>query len=661
MNEQLVTERGKTWKLRHDAAETIHQQKRAKWAYLRALYLSVYDGVAEAGSWSDRVAMAWSVINGMVDDVYFQNPETLIQARGGDDPNGDLGHILTDVTNTAHKDCDTEGIMRQGMQTCAWAGFAVHWMYHEQIDHDGPAGEVVVDRQRLVGEYVSPYLYRGDPQGRRWDFKDFTWLSRDFSLTLQEALDHPLFSEAGKAMLKEWARGDRTQLTGDTIVTERTSAEVDPKFYKVRIRETWDRPNRQVLFQPVGASFDIGPEDNPWPREFIEADEFPATLIAFNRVPEDEKFGDGWWPLPDIQLIEDQLEELNRLFGILMDAATLSTLKYLYVQGLLSGEEWAKIQEDKTRTGIAVDLTKVKEHLQAAGFLNADQFSLRDMIMLLPQEERAAMVKHEEAIERVTDTIAEIMGQGPNARAGVSPDRTATGVAAMENARDLRKASRANLAGGIYDKITAKIWLLLKANQQIPLDYVSSAEGDAGVWRQFNTSKVRNIDLAYRHRVGTSRPRDTQGELTALQQSASITVPVLQALGESDALMEIIKRIFDLQGIKLTTLRPGAKQIAMQLGQLQAGVMSGQIDPTSPEVAHQRSELTSQLLAAVLGPQGMQQLAAALNQGGAGQPNAATESPAQQTGSPASPPTPGEAAAAAGSAAAGRTNIGGST
>jgi len=652
---ELTTERGKVWKERHDAAETIHAQKRARWAYLRALYVSVYENVETVKAWSETVAMGWSVINGMIDDTYFQNPETLIQARGGD-PNGDLSRVLTDVTNTIHKDTDTEGIMRQAMQTSAWAGFALHWAYFDQIDRDGDGGRIDVDRQRICGEYVSPFLFRGDPQGRRWDFKDFTWISRDYTLTLQQALDHPLFTDEGKRMLREWARGDRQQVSGDALVTERGFAETDPKFVKLRLRETWDRPNHQILHQPVGASFDVGPEDNPWPREFIESDDLPATMVAFNRVPEDEKFIDGWWPLPDIQLVADQLEELNRLFGILMEAATLSTLKYLYVQGLIGAEEWNAIASDKTRTGTAVDLTKVKEHLVAAGFLNADKFTLRDLIMLLPQDEAAAMVKHEEAIERVMNTIAEVLGQGPGSRYGLAPSKTATESAGLQAAKDQRARARANQAGRIYDAITAKYWLLLKANQQLPIAYVDSTSGNKGVWRQFNAQKVRNIDLAYTHRVGSSRPRDTQSELFALKESAAIALPVLQFLGETDALMEIIRRLFDLQGITVTSLRPGAKDIAKKLGALQAGVMGGQVDPTLPEVAHERSELTSQLLAAVLGPEGMKELAAAMNQGAPGGPiNGADDGGG--TGSLPSPATRGEAAAAAGSAAAGRTNI----
>jgi hypothetical protein len=658
---ELRDDVGKAWRIRLDAAEKDHQRASARWEYHRALYLTSLAGFKEAEGWTDKIAYAWAVVHGMIDDTYFQNPEDQLTARGGD-PDGTMAKEIMDVLNTVHADADTEGVVRQAMETASsFAGFAVHWAYFEQIDHS--TGDV--HSQRVLGEYVSPFHFRRDPAGRRWDLKDHKWISRRYKLSLEDALSNPLFTDEGKAKLKTWAKGQHFQ--DPSIDGTPGELEEDPGFHDVWFDEIWSRPGGfQIVHMPVGAEFVVSPPDNNWPIEFIEANDFPATLIAFNRVPEDRKGIEGWWPLSDVALIEDQLAELNRLNGILMEAATLSTLKYLYVKGLIGEDVMTAIESDKTRTMTPVDITKVREHLVSAGYANAQQFSLRDLIMLLPQEERAAMVKHEEAIERVLNNIAEVLGQGPNARYGLAPAKTATESAGLQAAKDQRTKARARMAGRVYDAISAKFWLLLKAHQQLPIDYVYSTDGDAGVWRQFSMSKARNIDLAFRHRVGSSRPHDTQGEILALQQASSVGLPILMQAGQTDAALEVVTQLFYLLGFKnLAVFKSPAKQIAQQLAMLRFTAMRGQPgdpDPTDPNVAHQNAELITQLLQAVLGPQGMQQVAAQIAGSSQAEPAAAGGSggggPDQSGGSLPKPPTVGEQAFRAGAAGAGRSVVG---
>ena len=660
------TELGKTWRPRRDAADAAHQRASAKWDYYRALYLSVYDLTDRVGTWNDKVAIGWAAINAMIDDTYFQNPETLLLPRFPD-PTGDMTKEINDVTDTVHKDADTEGIVRQGMQACGFAGFGLHWAFHEQVDHDEPeysdapdpatppietGTKAVADRQYVCGDYVSPWDFRGDPSGRRWDFRDFAWITRKFRPFVGDVLKWPTVKNA--AMFQEWAKGQRQQLQQPN--DQATRIEEDEDYLQVELEETWDLRKRRILIFPVGADFEV--HDEPMPIEFVDAKETAATLIAFNRVPENKQHTEGFWPKPDIELIADQLEELNRLNGLLMQAATLSSLKYIYMQGLISEEEWKKLSATDSLIGIPVDLTKVKEQLQAMGMLQmSGEIDIRKLLMLLPQEERAAMIKHGEAIERVLNNIAEVLGQGPNARYGIAPSKTATEAAGIQQAKDQRARSRANMAGRIYDAITAKFWLLLKAHQDLPIDYIYSTDGKAGAWRQFHVAKVRNINFMYRHRAGSSRPRDRQGELLAQREMASIALPFLGSAGQFDAGLEILKEMYTLYGLKnLTIFNRTAVQIATQLAMLRHKVMSdgtGQMG-ADPQVSHDTSELISELLTAVLGQKGMMQVAQQLQAG---------QGPQQQDGggggmgSPAAVPTPGEEAARRGSAGAGMSPV----
>jgi len=686
---ELSSELGKKWRPRRDAADGMHRTKSAKWEYFRALYLSSYDHVSEMASWSDTVAYAWAICNAMIDDAYFQNPETLATSMQGD-PHGDEAKIATDVINTIHRDTDTEGNVRQAMQASLWAGFGLHWSYFHHRDHeeqiplyelDEQTGQplpdpsdpgrqlrkldvtgqpayntrIAVDQQRVCGEYVSPWLFRGDPEGRRWDLKDFKWVTRRYRISLGDALRSPVYHEEGKRKLRAFAR-QRPMDNAIAAQAERSRLETDPNFIMIDMEETWSRPDRQILHFPVGADFDAGV--GPWPQEFVDADETPYTLVAFNRVPENKDFTEGWWAKPDIELIADQLEELNRAFGIFMEALSLSTLKYLYIKGLISEEDWARVSSDKTREGIPVDLTKFREQLQAAGIaMSADQIDLRRLLILLPQEERAAMVKHEEGITRILNTIAEILGQGPTSRYGLAPAQTATESAGLQVAKDQRARVRANQAGRIYDSITNKMWLLLRANQQLPVDYAYVTDVDGEVWRQVTAKRVRNMNLLFRHRVGTSRARDTQGELFALKETAAIALPILGSTGQIDAQLELLQQLFRLQGIKLTTLRPAARETAIQLAMLRHRVMG---DPTGqmaadPAVSHQTSEMISQLLMALLGPAGLQEAMSRLNAGGPGNPNAGAEGQGQA--SLPAPETRGERQFQLGAAGAGRSGV----
>jgi hypothetical protein len=657
----METRKGKEWRLRMNAADEEHRKRRAKWMYNRALYLSVYDSMEEVKVWSDTVAMGWSVINAMIDDTYYQNPETLIQARSGD-PSGELAKELTDVTNTIHTDADTEGIMRQCMQTSAFAGFALHWAYFEQIDKDadevaegedaeGPDG---VKSQRILADYVSPWSYRGDPAGRRWDFKDFKWISRRYRMSPAKVQACTVFDPAKKALVAEWVKGQPAQMTGapgsETRIDTTGYSEMDPQFQDIWIDEIWDRPNKQIIHLVVGTSIDLGKDHNPWPPSFEDADEFPGTMVAFNRVPEDEHFRDGWWPMPDIQLITDQLEQLNRLNGLFMETATMNLLKYLMVDGLASDDELAKLTSDTTRSITKIDWTKLVETFPSLASKDPTDVNLKNLIVLLSQDAKAELIKFEEGIMRVMNNIAEVLGQGPSSRYGLAPSKTATESAGLQAAKDQRAKSRANQAGRCYDKITEKIWLLLKAHQQLPLDYMFATDGDQAVWRQFLVQKVRDIKLAYRHQMGSSRPKDTQGQLFALKETAQIAFPALQALGQNEAVLEITNEMIALQGMKnVRVITSDARDIAMQLAQLRFEIMNGTVDPTDPKNSHDTSELTSKLLQMLLGEQGMQAVAARVQSQAQ---SAQQDGGGQNSGTPKGPATSGEAAAVAGGSAA---------
>jgi hypothetical protein len=101
----------------------------------------------------------------------------------------------------------------------------------------------------------------------------------------------------------------------------------------VEMMEIWDRVTKTAIHIPVGADFELGSKQ--WERAWRYANAFPATFVAFNWEPGDKDRKRGFYPIPLLRLIRDQLENINDLEALYMEAATSDVIKYLTVKGLL--------------------------------------------------------------------------------------------------------------------------------------------------------------------------------------------------------------------------------------------------------------------------------------------------------------------------------------
>lgn len=660
---KMETERGKQIRMRLAASEAYYQKHSRNWEYLQQLYTNVFETFKEGMVWSTTLAIGWAVMNSLVDDVYFQNPQSWLEARSGD-PTGELSKEVRDVTNTVHEDADTEGIIRQAMQSSTWAGFGGHWVWFEQEDSDDPENP---ESQTIRAEYVSPFKLRFDPLGRKWNLSDHKYIIRLYSRSLQFFLDAPWVPQDRKEMLRAWGVRQQYDLWNNAnyaAVETNNGEEQDPRYFDIQVAEFWSLAEGVIAHVPVGADFDIG--EYPMPPHFVKGKTYPLTLVAFNRNPENKECTTGFYPKPDLELIQGPLEAINRLNDLYLDAATLSVLKYLTVAGLIAPEEADKIKNDKNRELIPVDLTAWLEFLREAfPGQQIDQnvvFNLRNLVMLLPQEERAALVKHQEAIEYQLNIIANIMKMGPLSRYGIATAKSATESAGIQGARDQGLQTRSNQAGRIYNEVTRKIWLMLKSQQVLPIPYRSSTEQDPGIWREFHVSKIWNIDLSFRHRVGSNRPRDTQTEMFLRKEAATILLPLYQNMGDTSAVIAITKWMlepYDFRGIQVFNDQRAA--IARELLELQIAIQSRKIEVT-PQVSARRGELTSQLINACLGRGDKEKVAAAIGRGGPGAEVKQIDEGGSGGGDQGSLPaatTPGQQAFKAGAAGAGMTNIGG--
>lgn len=694
---EFATPLGRAWRNRLDASEAYYRRNSSDWDYLRNLQFDMQ--TISLHTWATTVATGYSVILGQATDTWGGNPETWAQVKGPGDPTGDIAKAFRDIVNTIHKDADTGGIFRKCLLSEGFAGFGGHWAYGEQTDEEYDAPVIGDDKkpvldddgkpktkkdwrareQRYCGDYVEPWDLRFDPDGRDWRYlKDHKYLVRKYYKTLQQVLELPFITKNGAAMVKAWGANRRVDLRFNADVSWRdiSNPETDPGYMIIPMYEIWDKVDHQIIHIPVASDFDIG--TYPMPREWRRADCFPLTFVGFNWEAPDRYKTRGFYPVPTLRLIAPQVENINRLEGLYMEAATSNVIKFLTIKGLLDEDEIEKIDNDRNRLTVSVDITKLREYFPAIA--NDPGVDLRKLFTMIPYGEKMPVLfEYEKAIDYEFTQISRVIGQGSQNRFSMPQEKSATAAAGLIDAMNRRARTKSELAANIFDEITEKFWLLLKTRQTLPIDYLEATDVPdlPGTWKQFtDLSKVRNLNLVFTHRVGSNLPRDPLAEAAARNQAGQMLLQIFSTQGDLEKVDAVAKWMLEPQNFRdLAIFNNKAKDLAKQYAVMVTELGINPKLATDPDFADQKQEIASQLVAALLTPKEMQQVAATVQQR---MESGATFAPRQpggggpqqqpgQTGSASlpSPATGGEQAyagaesggATAGAAAAGRTNI----
>jgi hypothetical protein len=703
----FVTPLGRKWRSRIEAAEAYHNENSKDWSYLRDLFVNMQ--ARKSATWSPTVAMAYSIITAAASDTYFNNPESWIQAKSGD-PDGDISRAFRDIANTAHRDADTEGIMRKCLVCDGFAGFGVHWAYFEQVEDAPPVaapppplgtpnselgtptptdaaqppqsengpGNVPnsgllsqppkVVSQKVCGDFCEPWDWRCDPDGRDWKLTDHKYIIRKYRKTIAELIEMPFASENGKAMLYTWGKSRRQSKEHQSDSkwgSDSGSIDNDIGYMPVDMWEIWDRVSKTIIHIPVGADFDLG--SLPWPRAWRYANAFPATFVAFNWEPGDKDRKRGFYPIPLLRLIRDQLENLNDLEGLWMEAATSDVIKFLTVKGLLDDSEITNLTNNQSRIVVSVDIMKIKEFFPTA-VNNLGELDLRKIIHQLEASDKSASFEYEKAIEHELRQIGRIVSSGPQDRFGLPEARSATEAAGLIDAMGKRGRTKSELAANKYDEITEKFFLIFKTMQTLPIEYrASTPDFSEGVWRQWSDlASVRTLSLAFDHRTGTSTARDPESEKAARNAFGQMVLPIYAQAQQFEKVDDIVKWMAEAQNFRnLNIFQSQSKSIAMELAYMTALLKVNPMLAADPDFADKKADLSSQLALSLLSPTDQQAVAAKVNQavssGEAMQPGGGQGGGGQQQGqgpSPGSLPsqqTPGQAAF--GGAAMGGANV----
>lgn len=667
------------WTRRLKRAQTRHKRFSRDWRSLRRLYV---DTGEQRRKWGVDVQLARTLVDGIVADSYIQNPDQYVESQNGF-LDGDMEMRLRNLFRTLHEDTDTKTILQRGRVYGATCGFAVHWADHEAewhtedvaiedesggvyeetldekpvVERDGNGKartRKIVDVLRIKGELVSPHDMLFDPDGRSWDLTDHKWIARLYEISVQDVLDDEsgAYSPEGKRWLLSWSRSQTSRRA--TVDGSANMEETDPAHRMVQIWEVWSRANGWMVYHiPYGAERCIGKYQacECWRL----GDTYPATMIAvptgWNPADED---GDGdFYPAPDLRRVRSQLENLPRLEAAFLDSCTNSARKWFGPSGLFDPKELDRLQTDENRVYIPVTLKAFLKEMLGGEAISAEalmNFDLKKFVSAWPNPDTSEIAKHLEAIQHQLELCFMLMARGPGERGGIPKTESATSSMGIQERLAAFRDMMVEAMAAIADKISAKYFLMLKAHGTVPMRYRIVAD-NVTTFDVFDTSELADMDLVFRHHVGSSRPPSREARQAERERIFTASAPVLQSMGDTAAVRELLAWVVELSDSKKASriIDPRLQDMATELLVMLDQFRHGQVALT-PENSNALLEMLSTFLAQYLPPSRVQQ--AAQQTVAATGSEASAPAPAG-VGTPAKAPTAGGDAMRRGLAGAG--------
>lgn len=649
---KLTTVAGLRWRNRMQASEAYFRDYSKRWSANQELYSGFDKMISKFGTY---VAVPFSVVQNWVNDVYYRNPDPLVQDRSG---NKDLGKILSDLFRTIHRESDSERKMKEALADQFWAGFGALWVSFRQDGVFDPEvfdffkneqGGVIPTKQQVLVTRISPWRIRFDPTGREWDLSDHSYLGVMYEQSLAQVMRDPTVSEDDRRrIMAHYGAGNLSSTYDPQQVRYATLAtsfnEEDPEFIKIPFWQIWSRPDKQVYRLPLGSSFTLEPQ--PWNEEFAEADVFPLLYMAKNREFEDESRLQGFVGIPDFTLIEPHVRNINKLEALFMAANQHVINKYITYKGVLDQQAAAKLA-DGTKQFAVIELDK--DALNVFPTEMRDKLSMKEVLGLVPQAELKEL-HHLEGIKNEFEMIWQIIGQGPADRGGVSEAGSATESLGMQQGLGRRMSAARHENGKNFCRLTKLFYLVLKARQTLPLRYQMTTAFNQQVWQEFSADALTDLDLHFEYAVGSSEYRTREQEFALRQQMAQVLMPIFQAANNTRLLMKVAQDLVEPLNILGSEqyFNDEASQIAMKLLAILRGLGKGRILADDPQAAKQIAELVAMLAQAILTPQQLAEVEAASAGAPAPEPEGEGSLPAPQSAGEAS-----FEAGASGSAAAG--------
>lgn len=621
----MVTEIGRVWEDRWQVSERWFKANSYDWDALYNLFTNVYE---QRNRWGTNISMGWSVIQAIVEDTVPQLPEPWIMPRtSGIDPS--VPKMLRDVAKTIHKHQDLHGLLKRARILCSYSSMPCIWPTFEQTseaygendesiaenDYETPIAGYRATEQIVKLELRSGWDMRYDVYGRNWDLSDHGWVGTIYYPTVEDCLEDPNFEN--KDLLERWARNLYQERRMDNAMSPYAVGydEKDFRYVHIEMQEIWSMAEMKRIWKPARARFHVGYDD--WPEEWRKAGKYPCVPVALNWEGDDRRAKKGFYAVPDLRLIRSQLENLNRLEGLYADSVTNAVKKYFYPDGIFDDKAFTKILSDTNREFIGINWKMLKSKLgvESGQEFNPAQIDLRNLIMLMPQEDRSLPDKHESAIRHNLELIYETLGQSPADRGGaMATAKSATQAIQIGQGQQRRLNAQAEQIADIVDDVDERIFTLLRANQTLPLPYQASGDySNDSSWQTFMAQDIEDMDLAYFHHAGSSVPIDREAYRFEVREIMTQILPLViqgSLSPEAKFLVRELLSTYDVPGAE-RAFNDVIPDLVKQGLYILSEIDQGAKNPTDPRVAQQFLEIFSELLHQLATPADMQQVVAA--------------------------------------------------
>lgn len=648
----LTNEDGTRWMHRMAASESYYNDYSWDWKENQELLVDVREMERKYGGpvGGSYVMLARSIQQNFIASTYFRNPDPIIQDKNGD---RDLSTTLSHVCKSILADIGSERKMKEGLEDRWWAGFGLVWGSFLQVADELADGTLVPKKQRVLLKRMSPYRVRFDPEGREWDMSDHAYAAVLYHPTLNQLMtDRRLSDDDRRRIMASYKRGAAGDANFDwrsvraTTVTD--LVEEDPRYIRVPTWQIWARPEKKIYNQIAMSQFTMTPLD--WPEEFAEEDCYPFVYMPAGREPEDKEATRGFIGIPYLREIKPLLYDINRLHSQFVAANQNAIFKYAMRKGVLDLPNQAILQSDHQKGTVTWDPQSI------SGFPAETPDKLikfGDVFELIEQPDLKEL-RHLPGIKHAMDMIAQIIGQAPGDRGGMPDSPTATDSAIVDKRLRVREDTSKHDAGGFFKQLVALIWRILRQRQTLPIPYQMIIPGKEAQWAKFSADKLRDLDLHYDYAVGSNEDRTREEQFGLLERLAQAVMPTMQASGnlkDQTAIARLLLEALDVDGTD-QLMQSDVQDLIAQLTAISYGIQRGEINPADPAIAQKQVELIAMLGDRLLTPDKMKEIVTQ----SAGM---ADQGPAQEMGSMAKAPTPGQADFAAGARGAAAAGAGG--
>lgn len=548
----------KGWTLRLKAAKSSRERQTPFWYRNRRL---LFPNFRNAGK--RPVKVAWASYQTMIGVIFAQTPSPIVREKRPELQN--TARQLTQYSSQKFAEMNTRYVTRMCAQDVFWAGLGIAMMRLDQgLDGDKPKN------QNFSMERVHPEGMLFDPQAVDPNLTDHRWVAREFYPTITQLKNDPAYKISREALEK------LPRLHGAPFASSRIKPtdpagegdeEQDDDFAQVRMQEVYDRENERLIYlasDEDGGALVTGEADWPVEPRFCGTLLFPFNVMYFNENSDD------FWPIPEMTMIADEIEQLSVLDKQMLQDAVTKFRVFLAKVSLLQKGHVEMLKEGGSKTRIV----GIDGNAVVGG--NLEGLRLDDVLRAVEEPSVKQDIAGVAALKK--QQIHETIGAGDFASAGFRSTRSATEAAALSDFLRSRMNTRTENIDAFFKRQTRLLILFIQetATEEQLVRYTD--EHGIQQWEKIVGSDIKKNEGGFDFDViaGSSMPKNTDSvrerNIAFFQQAAPL---VVQQGGDLWPLIEWIAPFYDIPQHFVDQLHSGHRNalqlVAKALAARQAG------------------------------------------------------------------------------------------